>query len=50
MNEDTNSQDYQARMVKDQVGATYTESDEEEKLRALFGEPDAEGIYRAPGR
>ncbi|WP_179155277.1 hypothetical protein [Microbispora sp. GKU 823] len=30
-------------------GAGPTESDEEEVLRALYGEPDDDGIYRGPG-
>ncbi|MGI5162602.1 hypothetical protein [Microbispora sp. CA-102843] len=32
-----------------QTGAGPTESDEEEVLRALYGEPDSDGIYRGDG-
>jgi hypothetical protein len=41
---------YQSRMVADQFGATYTEPDEEAKLRDLFGEPNEDGVYGASGR
>lgn len=41
---------YQSRMVGDQFGATYTEPDEEAKLRDLFGEPNEDGVYGASGR